>query len=311
MTTSEFTPPAELTEGNPVVESSWRSRIWMYGGLAGLVLLLLVLAVAVVPALMNPEAAPDDAAASGAALAPVVPPAEIPPVVADPPVAASGSTDATASNQAPQFALDPATLDPEKLAAFEQAIGMSFAEFSALSDEEAWEVMWGQRDEGEAAPALPVDPPAGGLAVDTVAVPPQQELRQQMLDDSNAAGPGELPMTDEAADRAMVAVGLTPVEGTTTAVAVELNLVLVGGTVNTGGGTLNVRRQPGLGAPIVGQVSNGSSLDLSAWATAPDGGIWVRIQDPNAGAIDQGWVFALLVNMDDEHTALPLVTDFN
>lgn len=306
MTTSEFTPPAELTEGTPSAESNWRSRIWLYVGLGVGALLLVVIAIVVVPALLQPTV---EAPQTGAALAPVVPAAD-PPSAADPTVEQVEPTNAEAAELL--AFVQEAELDPETVATFEKAVGMSFAEFSALSDEEAFAVMWGTVDENDAP--LDLEGTGNEVAMPPNAVPATaselpanpSNLRQQMLNESDAAGPGELPMTDEAAERAMVAVGLAAPEA-----APVLDLVLVQGRVNTGGGTLNVRRQPGIGAPIVGQVSDGSAIDLSAWGRAADGSIWVRVQDPNAGPIDQGWVFALLVDMDDDHTALPQVTDFN
>ena len=246
-----------------------RRRLWLYGGLGLGAVLILGLGLLLVPA-----AAPEEPPAPATGLLvpaaePLAPPAPAAEAPAEPPPAA-------VAEPAPEPAV--AAVDP--LSAPEPAVA-AVPPTTAVS-------------EPGAPPAPSEDPDA---------------LRQQMLAASDAAGPGDLPMTDAAADRAMVAVGLGPAPEPPA--AADPNLVLVQGRVNTGGGVLNVRRTPGLAAAVIGQVADGLPLDLSAWATAPDGGIWVRIQDPDAGPIDQGWVFALLVDMEDEHTALHQVVEFN
>ena len=271
-TTETFVPPSDEAGGPPDRGRKWRRAFMIAGG----VFVIGVLALRILPPLLDggepePEVGPTLAPAVSVDQAP------LPDARAEPPAVAPAAPLAESPPAMPEAAPVPASAAPAG-----DADNLEAAPVQAVGEVDAVDPDAGARP---SAPATGANP--------SLPVP----------DLSDASGETELPVSEKVADRVMEAVGFgTPASAAPPAPAAT---VLRARVAVGGGQHLNVRSTPGVSgtATVIGSLADGSEIEISAWATAADGSVWVRLQDPEAPAIDQGWLFGPLVALADPEAA--------
>lgn len=287
-TTETFSPPTE-DAGRTQRRRKWQWAFMIAGG----IFILGTLALRFGPALLGNA---DAEVESGPTLAPALPATDNAPLS----IAADTPAEPAAAPVQPQAQTHQAQAHTVPAAPIAPAAGtVPTAPPAAASDATALNT----------APP-PADTAANPVSGSEAAVPDTPAAPAPDL--SDASGEQELPVSAKVADRVMEAVGIgspAPAAAPAAAPATVLQArVAVGG-----GQHLNVRSTPGAvgTATVIGSLADGSEIEISAWTTAADGSVWVRLQDPEAPAIDQGWLFGPLVALADadaSFTDLPEAT---